>query len=50
MKEGGGGGDIIHLVYASADGVGGQIESGAPLVMLPILVSDALGSVDDHNK
>ena len=50
MKEGGGGGVIINLVYASADSVGGQIESGAPLVMLPILVSDALGSVDDHNK
>ena len=45
MEEGGGGGFITHLVYASAEGVGSQIESGAPLVMLPILFSDAIGGV-----
>ena len=50
MKEGGGGGVIMHLVYASTNGVGGQIETGAPLVMLPILVSDSFGSVGDQNK
>ena len=40
----------MHRIYDSDNGVDGLIESGDPLVMLPILVYDAFGSVGGQNK